>query len=145
MKLLLSDFRACAWPQLLPVFIGLPSLSASCTSTQQALIGMADDSKITIRCACGVPEVSLWYVHGMVTYYAVLLQVDGLMIGCDACDGWEHLSCRGLLKAPPEEEAHTCHGCLKTNNPDLKVCVIGNNIHNTISICTDVMLEKEGT
>jgi len=67
------------------------------------------------------------------------------MIGCDACDGWEHLSCRGLLKAPPEEEAHTCHGCLKTNNPDLKVCVIGNNIHNTISICTDVMLEKEGT
>jgi len=28
MKLLLSDFRACAWPQLLPVFIGLPSLSA---------------------------------------------------------------------------------------------------------------------
>lgn len=68
-----------------------------------------------------------------------------MMIGCDKCEGWEHLSCRGLIKSPAPEEPHTCHRCKKTNRPNLKVCVIGKNIHNPIPICTDVMLETAGT
>jgi len=36
------------------------------------------------------------------------------MIFCDKCENFEHLSCRGLLKPPPEGQPHECLNCRHT-------------------------------